>query len=149
MYAPPVRLTLLKCKLHRAAVTGADLHYEGSIAIDRALIRQAGLLPFEKVDIYNVTNGARFSTYVIPGNTGEITLNGAAARLVMKGDRVIICAFADFEAEEARNHIPIVLLLDEQNRVKGSDFHGSESLPGLKRTDSPPSKKVIHGTLPF
>lgn len=113
-----MRLTLLKCKLHQATVTGADIDYEGSIAIDTALIERAGLLPFEKVDIYNINNGARFSTYVIPGGPGEITLNGAAARMVYRGDRVIICAFAEFEAVEALKHQPIVVLLDEQNRPK-------------------------------
>lgn len=123
-----MRLTLLKCKLHQATVTGADLNYEGSIAIDRALIKRAGLLPFEKVDIYNINNGARFSTYVIPGEAGQIMLNGAAARLVQAGDRVIICAFADFEAAEATLHIPTVVLLDERNLPKeGIVPHGLET----------------------
>lgn len=112
-----MRLTLLKSKLHRATVTGADLDYEGSIAIGPELIRAAGLLPWERVDIYNVTTGARFSTYVIPGRErGEILVNGAAARLVQKGDHVIVAAYAEFDADEARRHRPIVVLLDAENR---------------------------------
>lgn len=112
-----MRLTLLKAKLHRATVTGADLDYEGSIAIGPELIRAAGLLPWERVDIYNVTNGARFSTYVIPGHSrGEILVNGAAARLVQKNDQVIIAAYAEFDADEARRHRPVVVLLDAENR---------------------------------
>jgi aspartate 1-decarboxylase len=112
-----MRLTLLKSKLHRATVTGADLDYEGSIAIGPELIRAAGLLPWERVDIYNVTTGARFSTYVITGRErGEILVNGAAARLVQKGDHVIVAAYAEFDADEARRHRPNVVLLDAENR---------------------------------
>lgn len=112
-----MRVTLLKGKLHRVAVTGADLHYEGSIAIGPELIRAAGFLAWEKVDIYNVTNGNRFSTYVIPGTQrGEILVNGAAARLVQPGDQLIVAAFGEFEVEEARNHKPQVVLVDEENR---------------------------------
>lgn len=112
-----MRVTLLKSKLHRARVTGADLHYEGSIAIGPELIQAAGLLPWERVDVYNVTNGQRFSTYVIPGRArGEILVNGAAARLVQAGDRVIIAAYAEFENDEAQRHRPTVVLLDAENR---------------------------------
>ena len=82
--------TFLRAKLHRAAVTSADPDYEGSISIDRALCREAGLLEFEQVDIYDINNGARFTTYVIYGQPGQIQINGAAARLVDVGDRVII-----------------------------------------------------------
>jgi aspartate 1-decarboxylase len=112
-----MRVTLLKCKLHRAVVTGADINYEGSIAIGPELIEAAGLLPWERVDIYNVTNGNRFSTYVIPGQErGEILVNGAAARLVQKGDEVIIAAFAEFEQDEVERHRPVVVLVDSENR---------------------------------
>ncbi|MGH8018804.1 MAG: aspartate 1-decarboxylase [Opitutaceae bacterium] len=112
-----MRVTLLKAKLHRATVTGADLDYEGSIAIAPELIRAAGLLPYERVDIYNVTTGARFTTYVITGHErGQVMLNGAAARLVQRGDQVIIAAYAEFEPEEARKHRPTVVLLDRENR---------------------------------
>lgn len=113
-------LTMLKCKLHRATVTGADLHYEGSIAIDRDLMDAAGLLPNEQVDIYNIDNGERFTTYVIEGARGSkvIALNGAAARKVCIGDKVIIAAYAQVEAEEARNYNPTAVLLGDGNEVQ-------------------------------
>lgn len=109
-------LTMLKAKIHRATVTGADLDYEGSISISPSLIEAAGLLPWERVDIYDVSNGQRFSTYVIVGNEGEVCLNGAAARLVQKGDLVIIAAYCGVEAAEARAHRPRVVLVDAENR---------------------------------
>jgi aspartate 1-decarboxylase len=114
-----MRLTLLKSKLHRARVTAADLNYEGSIAIAPELRRAAGLLLHERVEIYNVTNGQRFATYVIGGTQrGEIMVNGAAARLVQPGDEVIIAAYAEFEPAEAEAHEPVVVLLDAKNRPK-------------------------------
>ena len=115
-----MQLTLLKSKIHRATVTLADLHYEGSISIDRDLIDAAGFLINERVEIYNITNGNRFATYVIEGvrGSGEIGLNGAAARLVMPGDHVIICAYAIMSAEEARAYKPTVVLVDDMNRPK-------------------------------
>lgn len=113
-------LTMLKAKLHRATVTRADLHYEGSITIDSALMEAANLLPNEQVDVLDITNGARLTTYVIPGprNSGEIGINGAAAHLVSPGDRVIICAYAQMDAQEAKNFQPAIILLDEKNRIK-------------------------------
>jgi aspartate 1-decarboxylase len=115
-----MRITLLKAKLHRVTVTGADLNYEGSIAIGPELIRAAGLLPWERVDVYNVTTGARFTTYVIPGRErGGILVNGAAARLVQAGDQVIVAAYAEFEPGEAAEHRPTVVLVDAENRPKG------------------------------
>lgn len=113
-------LTLLKSKLHRATVTQADLHYEGSITIDMDLIEQGNFLINEQVDVLNITNGNRLTTYIIAGERGSgiIGINGAAAHLVNKGDLVIICAYAQMEQEQAKNHIPTVLLLDENNRVK-------------------------------
>lgn len=110
---------MLKCKLHRATVTDADLNYEGSVSIDPGLIDAAGLLIGERVDIYNINSGARFSTYVIEGKAGEICLNGAAARLVHKGDLVIIAAYCHMTVEEARTWKPKALLLNEKNQVKG------------------------------
>jgi aspartate 1-decarboxylase len=112
-------LTLMKGKIHRARVTGADLNYEGSISIDQQLIEAAGFLVNERVDIYNIDNGARFSTYVIvaPKGSGEIGLNGAAARLAMVGDRVIIVAYAQMDEAEARTFTPRVVLVDEHNRA--------------------------------
>lgn len=111
-----MQLTLLKGKIHRATVTGALLDYEGSISIGPELIEAAGFLPWEKVDIYNVNTGARFSTYVIVGKQAEVCLNGAAARLVQAGDLVIICAFAQMDQAEAAKHVPRVVLVDGKNR---------------------------------
>lgn len=113
-----MRRTLLKSKIHRATVTDADLNYEGSISIDPVLIEQADLLPFEKVDIYNCSNGNRFSTYVISGKSGEICLNGAAARLVHRGDLVIIASYAEYDEPEAQSHQPRLVYVDERNRAR-------------------------------
>jgi aspartate 1-decarboxylase len=110
-----MNLTMLKCKIHRATVTTADLNYEGSISICTELIEAAGLLLNERVEIYNCNNGARFATYVIPGKKGEIGLNGAAARLVMPGDLVIICSYCTMDAIEAKSHKPKVIFVDEKN----------------------------------
>ncbi len=107
---------MLKAKLHRATVTDADLNYEGSVSIDTKLCKAAGFFMNEKVDILNINNGARFSTYVIAGKDGEICLNGAAARLVQKGDKVIIVAYCQMDEEQAKTHQPTVVHLDEKNR---------------------------------
>ena len=107
---------LLKSKIHRATVTGADLNYQGSISIDPELCHRAGILQWEHVEIYNVTNGARLCTYVIYGNPGEITLNGAAARCVQVGDKIIIATYAMMDNEEALHHQPVVVLVDDKNR---------------------------------
>jgi aspartate 1-decarboxylase len=115
-----MQVSMLKSKLHRATVTDADLNYEGSITIDSALLEAARLRVNEKVDIYNCNTGARFSTYAIPGTTGQICLNGAAARLVQKGDRIIIVSYALLDEAEADAHQPVVLLMDETNRIKDS-----------------------------
>ncbi len=109
-------LNLLKSKIHRATVTSADLNYQGSISIDPALCAKANIRQWEAVDIYNVTNGERFSTYVILGKPGEITLNGAAARRVQVGDKVIIATFAMFDEKEAESHVPTVILVDDHNQ---------------------------------
>lgn len=120
-----MRLTLMKSKLHRATVTEADLNYEGSISIDPVLCEAARFYPHEKVDIYNINTGARFSTYVLYGKPGQIGLNGAAARLVTPGDKVIIVTYAEFEEREALAHKPTVVLLDEHNVIKlKSDYSG-------------------------
>ena len=113
-----MHLRMLKAKLHRAVVTEADLTYEGSITIDAALCKAAHILPYEQVDIYNCNAGTRFSTYVIYGREGEVCLNGAAARLVQIDDRVIIACYADYDEDEAQVHEPVVLLMDEHNKVK-------------------------------
>ena len=113
-------LTMMKAKLHRATVTQCDINYEGSITVDSALLEEAGILPNEQVDVLDITNGARFTTYAIEGKAGSgiIGINGAAARLVAQGDLVIIVAYAQMDAAEAKRHKPTVLLLDEKNRVK-------------------------------
>lgn len=111
-------LNLLKCKIHRATVTDADLNYEGSISIDPKLIEAAGLREFERVEIYNCNNGERFATYVIFGKDGEICLNGAAARLVHRGDLVIIAAYASMTEDEAKKHKPSLVFVDAKNRMQ-------------------------------
>ncbi len=113
-----MNVSMLRTKLHRATVTGADLNYEGSISICPDLIKASGLLINERVDIYNCNNGARFSTYVIKGKKGEICLNGAAARHVQKSDLVIICSYCGMSFEEGKTHKPTVVFVDEKNRVK-------------------------------
>ncbi|MEM8885759.1 MAG: aspartate 1-decarboxylase [Planctomycetota bacterium] len=111
--------TLMHAKLHGARVTEADLHYKGSITIDRDLIEAVGVLPHEKVQIVNKANGARFETYVIEGAAGSgcICVNGAAARLVTVGDEVLIIAYGQFTETEARNHTPKVAILTPENKV--------------------------------
>jgi aspartate 1-decarboxylase len=113
-------ITMLKAKLHRGTVTQSDLNYEGSITVDRDLLDAAGILVYEQVDVLNINSGSRFTTYTIPGERGkgEVCVNGAAARLVQKGDLVIICAYTHMEEAKARNFEPKVVLLDENNRVK-------------------------------
>jgi aspartate 1-decarboxylase len=115
---------MLKCKIHRATVTDADLNYEGSISICPRLIDAAGLRLFEQVDIYNCNNGARFHTYVIKGKEGEICLNGAAARHVHKGDLVIIAAYAGYSEQEAMTHEPKCIFVDGKNQPKDIRNHG-------------------------
>ena len=113
-----MRLTFLKSKIHRATVTDANLAYEGSISIDLKLIEQAGLYPFERVEIYNCHSGARIATYVIPGGDGEICLNGAAARHAQPGDQVIICAYAELEPTEIEEHEPKLVFVNEENQAE-------------------------------
>lgn len=112
------KLVMLKAKLHRAKVTGVFQHYEGSITIDKKLMEKVSILPFEQVEVYNITNGARFTTYAIEGKDGEISINGAAAHLAKKGDLIIICAYCLMDEEEAKNFKPKILILDEENRAK-------------------------------
>lgn len=111
--------TMLKSKIHRAVVTEVDLDYEGSITIDRSLMEAADILPFEQVDVLNINNGARFSTYAIEGerDSGVIGINGAAARLAMKGDLVIVVSYCSVPDDEAMHMKPAIVLVDRQNRV--------------------------------
>jgi len=114
-----MQLTMLKCKLHRARVTHAELDYEGSCAIDGRLLDLAGLHEYEQIQIYNVTNGERFTTYAIRAEDGSgiISVNGAAAHKARVGDRVIICSYCEVNAREAAIHKPKLVYCDENNRV--------------------------------
>jgi aspartate 1-decarboxylase len=127
-----MELILLKSKLHRATVTGASLHYEGSMTISEDLAQMAGILPYEKILVGNMANGERFETYVIYGEagTGQIQLNGATAHLGKIGDRVTIMNFASYTAAEAAAHKPRVVVLDENNHVLRCD--GGSHAPNLK-----------------
>ncbi|MFJ5290540.1 aspartate 1-decarboxylase [Streptomyces sp. NPDC088348] len=131
--------TLMKSKIHRATVTQADLHYVGSLTIDSDLMRAADLLPGEKVDIVDIENGSRLSTYVIegPAGSGVIGINGAAARLISPGDRVIIIAYAAMTDEETVGFVPHVVFVDERNTVVdlGGDPAAVPEGSGLKRGD--------------
>ncbi|MFB0557090.1 MAG: aspartate 1-decarboxylase [Dehalococcoidia bacterium] len=111
--------TMLKSKIHRARVTQVNLDYEGSITIDKVLMEAGDLLPFERVEVLNINNGARFSTYAIKGeaNSGVIGINGAAARLVAKGDMIIILSYCQLPDDEAIAMEPTVVYVDEKNRV--------------------------------
>jgi aspartate 1-decarboxylase len=113
-------LTMMKAKLHRATVTRADLDYEGSISVDLDLLDAAGILPNEQVDVLDINNGSRFTTYALAAPRGSRTIgvNGAAARLVQTGDKVIIVSYCHMDAELARQHAPNVVLLDDANAIK-------------------------------
>jgi aspartate 1-decarboxylase len=110
---------MLKSKIHRAVVTGADLHYEGSVTIDSGLMEAADIIPYEAVSIWNVTNGNRFETYAIEGEEGSgvICINGAAARMVAPRDLVIIASFVNMSDAEARSYQPKLVFVDEENRM--------------------------------
>lgn len=115
-----MKLTMFKSKLHQLKVTEANLMYEGSITIDQELLELAGILPFEKVQVVNITNGSRLETYTIPGERGSrvCCMNGAAARLTQVDDRIIVIAYAEMTPEEARSHKPNVVIVDENNEPK-------------------------------
>lgn len=113
-------LNMMRAKIHRATVTDANLDYEGSVTIDTALLEASGILPHEAVDILDVTNGARITTYTLagPAGSGMVCINGAAAHLVKKGDLVILVAYAHMDPLEARSYQPTVVLVDEKNRIR-------------------------------
>jgi aspartate 1-decarboxylase len=127
-----MNITLLKSKIHRATVTGASLHYEGSMTISEDLAEMVGLLPYEKILIGNMANGERFETYVIYGERGtqQIQLNGATAHLGKIGDRLTIMNFAAYPAAEAVGHKPRVIVLNEKNEVVKVD--AGKTAPELK-----------------
>ncbi len=115
-----LKITLLKSKLHQAAITAADLDYEGSCAIDAELLARSGIAEYEQIHLYNITNGERLVTYAIkaPAGSREIRANGAAAHLMRVSDRIIVAAYAVMDAAEAERHKPRVLILDEHNRIR-------------------------------
>lgn len=120
MNSAPMQCVMLRAKLHRATVTEADLHYEGSCGIDEDLLDAADMREFEYIELYNVNNGERFSTYIIkaPRGSGTVSLNGAAARKAQVGDLLIICTYAPMSEEHARLHRPRVVLLGPGNRIQ-------------------------------
>jgi aspartate 1-decarboxylase len=122
---------MLKSKIHRATVTQADLHYVGSITIDRDLIEAADLLPGEKVDVVDIDNGSRLSTYVIegPAGSGVIGINGAAARLISPGDLVIVIGYGTYTDAEAREVLPRVVFVDAENRICAAGADPAETVP--------------------
>lgn len=124
-----MRRTLFKSKIHGATITGADLEYEGSISIDAELMERADLLPAERVQVLNLSTGDRLETYVMeaPAGSGEVRLNGPAARRGRPGDRVLVVSYAEFEEEEAREHRPIVVRVDASNRPVGGRLRAEES----------------------
>lgn len=120
-----MQLNMLKCKIHRATITEAKLNYVGSITIDKELMEGSGLLEYEKVQIVDIDNGNRLETYVIPGerNSGVICLNGAAARCVHPGDKIIIMAYCQMDQNEAMTYKPTVVFIDENNKIKEITFY--------------------------
>jgi aspartate 1-decarboxylase len=114
-----MKRTMCKSKIHRATVTDADLEYEGSITVDPELLEAADILPYEQVHVVNVNNGARFETYAIRGErgAGQVVVNGAAARLVQPGDKIIIFSYAVLDAPELESFEPKLVFVDEQNRI--------------------------------
>ena len=115
-----MRRVMMKSKIHRATVTGTDLNYEGSISIDRDLLDAADIIPFEQVHVWDVTNGTRLITYALEGEAGSgvIQVNGAGAHLIHPGDLVIIATFTEMRGTRAHSYDPVVVLVDEANRVK-------------------------------
>lgn len=117
-----MRRRMMKSKIHRATVTGADLHYIGSISLDPELMAAADVMEHEQVHVLDIDNGARFETYAIVGQPGEVCLNGAAARLVQPGDKVIVITYADYEQAELEGFEPTVVHVDEANRRVADDL---------------------------
>ena len=127
-----MRRTMMKSKIHRARVTGADLNYVGSISLDPELMALADILEWEKVHVLDIDNGARFETYAITGGPGQVTLNGAAARLVHPGDRVIVITYAEYDEAELDGFAPVIVHVDDRNRALPDpavpDLSGSDRL---------------------
>ena len=117
-----MRRTMMKSKIHRATVTGSDLNYVGSITLDPRLMELADVLEHEQVHVLDLDNGARFETYAISGGAGDVVLNGAAARLVHTGDRVIIISYALYDEEELESYAPKIVQVDSRNRPTDEEF---------------------------
>ena len=128
-----MQITMLKAKLHRACVTDACVDYEGSCAIDADLLKLSGIREYEQIQIYNITNGERFTTYAIQAEAGSriISVNGAAAHKASVGDRVIICSYARMTEAQADEHKPALVYLDENNHVTGTRHHIPVQKPRL------------------
>jgi len=120
-----LNITILKSKIHRAKVTGAHIHYMGSITIDPKIMKRADILPYEQVMVVSLDSGERLVTYAIEGERGsrQICLNGAAARKIMEGDRIIIMSFASIEEDKAAGHKPKIIILDEENQIIDQEYH--------------------------
>lgn len=120
-----MRRRLMKSKVHRATITSADLHYEGSLTLDVELMAAADLVEYEEIHVVNVNNGQRFVTYILPGEAGSgtVQLNGAAARLGMAGDLVILISYAEVDAHEVATHMPHVVFVDDTNRIVAAPDH--------------------------
>jgi aspartate 1-decarboxylase len=131
---------MLKSKVHRATITGCDVDYVGSITLDPVLMRQADMLANEQVHVWDIDNGARFITYVIPGDegSGTVQVNGAAARLVNDGDKVIVASFAAYDREELQAHSPIVVHVDDRNEVIATD-----SDPSILLSEVSPNQEAL------
>lgn len=116
-------ISVLKSKIHRATVTDAQIHYTGSITIDKTLMEHAKIIPFEKVMVVSLDSGERLETYVIEGKkgSGEVCINGAAARKILKGDKIIIMSFASINEAEVESFKPIIVLVNENNRISGQE----------------------------
>ena len=117
-----MRRRMMKSKIHRATVTGANLHYVGSVSIDTELMALADILPYEQVAVLDIDNGARFETYAIEGERGQVCLNGAAARLVQPGDKVIIITYADYDDAELEGYVPRIVHVDAGNGPISEDL---------------------------
>lgn len=115
-----MRVTMLKGKIHRATVTEANVDYEGSLTVDSTLLEASGILPWELIHVWDVTRGTRLVTYAMPGepNSGVMCVNGAGAHLVKPGDLVIVAAYCELDETEARRHRPVVVQVDEKNRIR-------------------------------
>ena len=125
-----MKKSFLSSKIHKATVTDSQLDYEGSCEIDISLLNAAGISVHEKIDIYNITNGERFTTYAIKGKaeTGNICINGACCHKVSIGDKIIICTYVDIDCKEIKNHKPKVIHVDDENKILDSNTYGNVSL---------------------